>query len=140
MRPAKPTITKPTFVVNNSMMYSLFTANMYSPMPNGMMPRTQADSRPSDVSTRICRRMVARSRSVSDTLSRISARFPPTSRWMFTARTAHLKSALPTRSERASRASSAPRPRRISATTRWNSVAAGCAISFAVVSSAWRKL
>ena len=84
--------------------------------------------------------MVARSRSVSATLSRISARFPPTSRWMFTARTAHLKSALPTRSASAPSASSALRPSRISATTRWNSVAAGCAISFAVVSSAWRKL
>ena len=61
--------------------------------PNGRSASTQADSRPSAVSTRICRRIVARSRSVSATLSRISARFPPTSRWMFTASTAHLKSA-----------------------------------------------
>ena len=51
-----------------------------------------------------------------------------------------MKSALPTRSASASSASSALRPRRTSATTRWNSVAAGCAISFATVSSACRKL
>ena len=59
---------------------------------------------------------------------------------MFTARTAHLKSGLPTRSASASSASSAGRPRRISATTRWNSAAAGWAISFATVSSDCRKL
>ena len=98
------------------------TASGRGPRPRAG-PRTSAPG-PADA-------CVARSRSVSATLSRISARFPPTSRWMFTARTAHLKSALPTRSASASSASSALRPRRISATTRWNSVAAGCAISFA---------
>ncbi len=83
---------------------------------------------------------MALSRSVSATVSRISARFPPTSRWMLTARTAHLKSALPTRSASASSASSDGRPSRISATTRWNSEAAGWAISLATASSDCRKL
>ena len=83
---------------------------------------------------------MARSRSVSATLSRISARLPPTSRWMFTARTAQRKSGLPTRIASASRASSVGRPSLISETTRWNSVAAGCGISRATVSSACMKL
>src|SRR6266536_3624653 len=94
-------------------------------MRNGRATRILTDSRPSAERTFTCRRTVSRSLTVSATVSRISARFPPTSRWTFTAMMAHLNSSVPTRSARAFIASSTGLPSRTSATTRENSGAVG---------------
>ena len=58
------------------------------PSDSGTQMSTQADSRPSADSARTWRRSRARSRMVSTLVCRISARLPPTSRWIRTAMTA----------------------------------------------------
>ena len=53
-------------------------------MTNGSPTRMYADIRPIAVSARTLRRKCCRSRTVSETVWKRSARLPPTSRWMIT--------------------------------------------------------
>ena len=68
------------------------------------------------------------------TVSSSSARFPPTSRWMRIAMTAHSRSTLCMRFAESSSASSIGRPRRLSAKTRWSSRRDGSDASSATAS------
>ena len=76
---------------------------------------------PSAVSAFTSRRRRSRSVMVSATVTRSSARLPPTSRWMRIAITAQPKSPESIRSATPSSDSSSGRPRRASVTTRRSS-------------------
>ena len=76
---------------------------------------------PSAVSALTSRRSRSRSVIVSATVTRSSARLPPTSRWMRMAMTAQAKSPESIRSATPSIDSSSGRPRRASVTTRRSS-------------------
>ena len=88
---------------------------------SGRCPRIDPESRPSAVSALISRRMRSRCVIVSATVSSSSARFPPTSRWMRMAMTAHIRSTLAMRLAESSSASSIGRPSRDSVNTRCSS-------------------
>ena len=84
---------------------------------------------PSAVSAATSRRIRSRLIIVSPTVSRSSARLPPTSRWIRMAMIAHSKSALSMRAATPSSDSSSSRPRRASVQTRRSSLPIGSATS-----------
>ena len=84
-----------------------------------------ADIRPSALSALTWPRIWFRSRMVSPTWSRTSARSPPTSRWISMAWAIQPKSSLSVRSATSSRDSPRSRPIRVSLTTRLSSSAMG---------------
>ena len=80
-----------------------------------------------------------RSRMVKAIVSRISARLPPTTRWICTAVTIRSKSSLSIRLTMWASESSTETPRFISRTARLNSSAIGGDELLAMVAIAWAK-